>query len=307
MGSRNLFYCILCALSALFVSWGPAGAQSQEPSQNLFEALSHSGFTLKRALSGPDKGEAAAFSFLRTAGKDTVFTADFALSWSPRGSRFEFDPFDLSLQTSVEGKLTSDESEAEDAWRLRASIIGDTSQLGIFDSTYTSLSAKFESDQDLDTQKLTGELLFTPTLRRIALGKGWPPALLDPSGRVKRYPPLQFLWRPFIGLDVGHTVDKGESAETEDTVLRLIGRGRAQILLNFFAQAMGLREASIFVDNTFYFLPLEDKDDTHNFLVAGLQFQVTKDVTIGLTYKVGEEAPNFEKIETFGATIGIRF
>jgi hypothetical protein len=220
---------------------------------------------------------------------------------------FAVGPFDLSFRTSVEGKLTSDESEAEDAWRFRASLIGDTSQIGPIDSTYTSVSLKYESDQDFDTQKFIAEMVFTPTIRKLALGKAWPPAELDPSGRVKRYPPFQFLWRPFLGLDVGHTLDKGQSAETEETILRFLVRGRAQLLLNLVAQALGLQETSIFLDNTFYHLPLEGRDDTHNFLVAGIEFLVTENVGIGLTYKAGEEAPNFEQIKTFGGTIGIRF
>lgn len=308
METKVLPHYILCALCVLLLSCGSAAAQSQESSKNLFERLHDAGFTLKRALSGPDKGEAAAFSFLSTLGDNTVFTADFALSWHPTRGSFNVGPFDLSFLTSVEGKLTSDESEAEDAWRFRASLIGDTSQIGAIDSTKTSLSLKYESDQDFDTQKLMAEIVFTPTIRKLALGKAWPPAPTDPSsGHAKQYPPFQFLWRPFLGLDVGHTFDKGQSAETEETILRLQVRGRAQLLLNLVTQALGLHETSIFVDNTFYYLPLEGRNSTHNFLVAGIEFLVTENVSIGLTYKVGEEAPNFEQIKTFGGTIGIRF
>jgi hypothetical protein len=307
METKVFPHYILCALCVLLLSCGSAAAQSQESSKNLFERLHDAGFTLKRALSGPDKGEAAAFSFLSTLGDNTVFTADFALSWCPPKRSFDVGPFDLSFRTSVEGKLTSDESEAEDAWRFRASLIGDTSQIGPIDSTYTSVSLKYEGDQDFDTQKLMAEIVFTPTKRKLALGKAWPPVQLDSSGRVKWYPPFQFLWRPFLGFDMGHTFDRGQSSETEETILRLQVRGRAQLLLNLVTQALGLQETSIFLDNTFYYLPLEGRNDTHNFLVAGIEFLVTENVSVGLTYKIGEEAPNFEQIKTFGGTIGIRF
>lgn len=308
METKVLPHYILCALCILLLSYGSATAQSQEPSKNFFIPLQAAGFTLQRALSGPDKGEAAAFSFLSTLGDNTVFTADFALSWHPPRESFKVGPFYVSFLTSVEGKLTSAESESENAWRFRASLIGDTHQIGPIDSTYTSVSLKYESDQDFDTQKLMVEMVFTPTIRKLALGKAWPPAPTDPSsGHAKQYPPFQFIWRPFLGLDVGHTFDKGQSAETEETILRLQVRGRAQLLLNLVTQALGLHETSIFVDNTFYYLPLEGRNGTHNFLVAGIEFLVTKNVSIGLTYKVGEEAPNFEQIKTFGGTIGIRF
>ena len=306
MDTRNLSRGIACLVGVILLSCSSATAQAQQASSNLFSSLTGAGFTLQRALSGPDKGEAAAFSFLSTLRDGTVFMADFALSWHPPRQLFEVGPFDFSFQTSLEGKLTSDESEAENAWRLRASLIGDTSQVGPIDSTYTSVSLKYESDQKSDTKKFTAETLFTPTIRKLAAGKAWPPAPLDPSGRVKEYPPFQFLWRPFLGLDVGHTLDKGKSTETEDVVLRLLVRGRAQLLLNLIAQALGLHEVSIFVDNTLFHEPLEKKD-IHNFLVAGLQFLVSENISIGFTYKVGEDAPNFKQIETFGGTIGVRF
>ena len=290
---------ILCALCILLLSYGTAAAQSQEPSKNLFKRLQDAGFKLQRALSGKDAGEAAAFSFLSTLGDKTVFTADFALSWCPP-TRFEAGPFDLSFLTSVEGRLTSAESESENAWRFRGSLIGDTSHNGPIDSTYTSVSLKYESDQDFDTEKLMAEMVFTPTIRKLALGKAWPPAK---EGR----PPFQFLWRPFFGLDVGHTFEKGQSAETEETILRLKVRGRARLLLNLVTQALRLHETSIFIDNTFYYLPVEGRNNAHNFLVSGITFLITENISIGLTYKVGEEAPNFEQIETFGGTIGIRF
>lgn len=308
MKTKVLPHYILCALCILLLSYGSAAAQSQEPSKNLFKWLHDAGFTLQRALSGKFAGEAAAFSFLSTLGDNTVFTADFALSWRPPMTTFKAGPFDLSFLTSVEGKLTSAESKSENAWRFRASLIGDTSQIGPIDSTFTSVSLKYESDQDFDTQKLMAEMVFTPTIRKLALGVPWPKAPTEQSsGHAKQYPPFQFLWRPFLGLDVGHTLVKGQSAETEETILRLQVRGRAKLLLNLVTQALRLQETSIFLDNTFYYLPLEGRNDTHNFLVAGIEFLVAENVIIGFTYKVGEEAPNFEQIETFGGTIGIRF
>jgi len=41
--------------------------------------------------------------------------------------------------------------------------------------------------------------------------------------------------------------------------------------------------------------------------VAGLEFLVVKNVSIGLTYRVGEDAPNFKQAQALGGTIGIRF
>ena len=300
-------YYILDLLCFFFLICNAAVAQSAEQSKNFFQHLSGYGFSLQRALSGPVSEEAAAFSFLNSLENNTVYSADFALSWHPPNPSFAIGPFDLSFSTSLEGALTSDESEAEDALRLRASIIGDMSRTGPIDSTYASVSLKYESDQDFDTQKVMTEMVLTPTVRKLALGKAWPQGELNSSGRVERYPPLQFLWRPFIGLDLGYNLDSGQSAEVEETILRLLIRGRVQLLLNFVAQALNLQETAIFLDNTFYYLPLESSDDIHNLLVAGIEFLINENVSVELIYKNGEASPNFEHIETLGGNIGIRF
>lgn len=256
-----------------------------------FKRWGDSGFSLQRALTGPDEGEPAALSLLRTAGADTVYSASFALIWEDPAGGSEATRFGWS----IEGSVTSDESKSENALRARASVSSFID--GIADNLFTTISLKYETDQDFNTQKVSAELVLTPNWAHGFIGKA--------SGDYDD--PWQFRWRPFGGIDAGHTFDDGDSMETDDTVLRLVGRVRAEIYLNFLRDPLRVQDAVLFVDNTYRFLPLEDGDDSFNYFVAGLSFRFNEYVGLEITYKNGEDAPLFDDIETFGVSIGVRF
>jgi len=293
--------------------WAQNGVYFFTTGNNIFEALSSKGFKLQKALTGPDKGELAEFSFLNTIGEKSVYSTTFALSWQPKRS-LNVGRTNIRPGWSVEGRLASDESEAEDAWRFRLSSIFTTSFIGCsvevkpcptnrltnptFEGLYTKASLKFEGDKNFDVKKLSGEFLITPNSAALAIGAARPGS---PSK------PIQFQWRPFFSIDAGHTFRRGNSEETEDTILRLIPRVRTRIDLQFLRQWLNLHEVSIFADNTFYYLPLEKVRKRNNFFTSGIEFNFTPNLGFGLTYKNGRSAPKFEKINTLQGVIGIRF
>ena len=82
---------------------------------NFFEGVQNRGFKLQKALSGPDTGELAEFSFLNTIGENTVYSSTFALSWQTNTLKGK----DIRIQASVEGALASNDSDSEDAWMGR--------------------------------------------------------------------------------------------------------------------------------------------------------------------------------------------
>lgn len=264
--------------------------------RSLFKQFSDKGFALQRTVEGPDAGKGAEFSFLRTLGKHSVYTADFALIYHyrpPQTSRTS-----VGFQTSVEGKLTSDDSESEDAWRFRAGAIVDHQlKPSTLDFIYLSLGGKFEGDQDFNVKKLSFETLFTPTFPDLLIGVSTP---LDTAS------PFQFRWRPFLGIDAGGTIKRGPSKETGNTVFRLTPRATAKLKLNFLNEILKLNEVYLWMDNTFYYLPLEPKTK-RNFFTSGLQFEVTDNLGLGITYKSGESAPKFNRVKTLGGNISIRF
>lgn len=299
----------------------PSDAGDTKPTPGLFERLQKRGIHLGRAIQldrlqdileardDPASQEAAEFSFLDASGEKSVFSVDFAL-WKdfteakslirpngPRGSRLlrSLGFATGTPEVSVEGHLSSDDADSEDAWRFRASLAldGILSESGSYAAL---LSVKHESDRDFRTQKLMGELLFTPTLFRLGIGKAMPVT----KGVLYRL-------RPFFGVDAGTTLRRGDSTERKDTVLRLLLRGKAELFLTGVAQQLGLKDIFFFVDDTLYHLPLEDTGGKHNLVVAGLEFRFNDYVSFGLTYKNGETSPDFERVKTFAGTVGVRF
>lgn len=265
----------------------------------ILQRLADKHFMLQRAFAGTDATEGAQFSVLRTFNKNTVFSTNFALI-----HRYDFDvdspTWAVSSLFAVEGALTSDESEAEDAWKFRGGVVLDRGgrSLTSLRGFYLSLAGKVESDQDFEIGKFTFEGIFTPSLSNLYIGA---PPSTDTNDKV------QFRWRPYLGLDAGHTFRRGDSSETKNTILRLVPRARATLYLNFLRDALGIAETYVYADDTFYFLPLEDGKRRHNFLVSGFNFDVSPNFGFGLTYKNGESAPKFKRVHTLGAVFTVRF
>jgi len=261
----------------------------------MFSGLEKKGITLQRAVTGDDAGEGAQFGFLKTFNKGTVYTADFALiydHWFPPSQRTS-----MAFEASVQGNLTSDESQSEDAFQFRAGAIIDRNlKRGTINHLYTSLAAKYETDQKFKVGKLISENMVTPTLPNLHIG--------IPFGKPSNA--VQFRWRPYFYFDVGRTFKKADSAETKDTVLRFTPRVRTVLTLNFLRRALNLNDTFLFADDYLYFLPLETKN-RHNMFTSGFAAQVTKDFGFGLTYKKGEAAPKFKPVHTFAGVLTIRF
>ena len=261
-----------------------------------FNYLSDKGFSLQRVVVGDEESEGASFSFLRSIGEKTVYAADFAFIWNSgvvdRGNNV------YSLESSVEGHLTSDDSEAEDALRFAtgALIITRLRRAG-FNGLHSTLGAKLEADQRFTTKKLFFEASETLTARKYYMGQY--------SGRVSD--PVQFRWRPFLAFQVGHTFKQGEGRLPERTVLRLIPRARFEMKLNFISQALKIPRTLLFADDTFYYLPIEADMRSTNFLTSGLEFDFTPNLGLSFNYKNGKSAPKFQHVHTFGAAFTIRF
>lgn len=261
---------------------------------SLFEALEDKNLKLQRTVDGPNAGKGAQFAFLTTIKGQTVFTADFALIHNRRFGGLN----GYFWQSSLEGKLTSKESQSEDAWRLRTGMVIDQSfRRGGFNGLYILLGGKYEGDQKFVTKKLSFEAMVTPTIRQLAFGYAYP---------QNTAAPIQFMWRPYLSFDFGHTFKRGNSGETKDTVLRIVPRLTADFSLNFITRALKLSDTILYFDNTFYSLPLEPRK-TRNLFVSGLEFDVTDNFGFGLTYKNGESAPKFERVNTLGGVLTVKF
>jgi hypothetical protein len=270
--------------------------QSFKTAAQTFDAFERRGLTLQRAVSGDDATEGAQFGFLKTFNQKTVYTADFALIYNRRLSSTQRT--NIAFQASVQGSLTSDDSQSENALQFRAGAIVDRNlKRNTINHLYTSLGVKYEADQKFNVGKLISENMLTPTFPALGIG--------IPFGRPSDA--VQFRWRPYFYFDIGRSFKSGDSAEVKNTVLRLTPRVRTILTLNFLRRALNLNDSFLFADDFFYFLPLEKTKNRRNMFTSGFVLQVSKDFGFGLTYKSGEAAPKFKHIHTFGGVLTIRF
>ncbi|MCP5056278.1 MAG: porin family protein [bacterium] len=266
----------------------------------VFPRLARGGFHLRDQFSAAQaKAKPARFSVTKSSGDDTVYKADFALIWGG------FDLYSLDEESrawagvqkswSVEAHVSSDDSESENAVRFRRSWNVHWSA-----PYFTALSLKHETDKDFDVHKTSGELLAT-WVPDSQVGRDLCAHLF--CGDDKR---LQFRWEPWLGVEGGYTWDDGGTDE-DDEILRLLGRLRADWSIGYVAHQLGFKSVTLFAENTFRYLPLEDGDDTHNFFRAGLNFKLNEHLSLTFDYKNGEDAPAFEDISTWGAGLGVKF
>jgi hypothetical protein len=259
-----------------------------------FDYLSKKGFSLQKVVTGDDEDEGASFSFLRSFGDKTVYATDFALIWDS-GERGK-GRTRYTTEASVEGHLTSEESEAEDALRFGitenlVTSLSDTELTGL----HSNLGGKLETDQKFTTKKLFFEATQTLTAANYFMG------------RYSRNENIKFRWRPYFVFQAGHTFRRGQSTVQENTVLRLIPRIHMDFRLDFISRALKIPRTLLFIDNTFYYLPIERDMKKTNFLTSGLEFDFTPNFGLAFNYKNGKSAPKFEHVHTFGGALTIRF
>lgn len=269
-----------------------------EQTKTIFKQLDDWDLSLTRASEGKAVGQPAAFSYIRSFdtenGEEDDFTADFFLNWTPMSK----DGYTYSL--SVEGHLGGENGQAEDAWRFRATVEEDHNGIFGLDSYYGSYSFKYETDKNFDASKLIGEFLFTGSDEEVLMGKG------EKIGTFAGKP-VVFTWEPAIGLDIGYNADPGDSNEVEDTILRLVGTVSVYMPVHAVRDALGVHDFWLYGSAKVRYLPLEKEETAYEFFTLGGEFVINDNVTLGIQYKNGEDAPTFDAIESLGVTLGLTF
>jgi hypothetical protein len=282
-----------------------------------FHPLTTRNFSLQRTVDSTDPTEGAQFSFLKTFGGKAVYSADFAFFWDSTSKRFAKDRGFVWFRPAVEGKLTSDKAKSEDAWRFSGSAVVDYNFIDLegdehnrirtgtsvsaprkfIDGLYFELGGMLESDQGFDTKKLASRLYFSPSSRLLAIGTA--------TGHPES--PVQFVWRPSFEFNAGRTFETGDSAETGKTILRMVPKVRMTLYTRALSRLLKVANSSFFVDNTFYYLPNDQLKKKHNFFTSGFELLFMKNFGFGLTYKNGESAPRFKRVNSFGGVLTVRF
>lgn len=282
---------------------------------DLFDDFEAAGLLLRKSSGAADSQRPAQASFLRNigSGSDTVYSTDFYLKWTPEKWQKTTRSSDESFNFSIEGHLTSENSNAQDAWTFRASKSFirhyGKSEDRLLNGYHFDMSIKNEADRDFNFHRLSAEFLLSPTWTDIGMGS------FSPSHNdvyLGEHPPLaehpiQFRWRPYFGADLGGVISGSESAAGSGVADEswLIYRTTAEVALNFLEQPLGIEEVILHADYNYRYAI--DSEKSFNHFEVGLDFMFTENVGFGLTYKNGERAPSFVDEEIFQGSLTLKF
>ncbi len=305
---------------------GPGSEAASAPSQTEKKGTPPGSKTPSASGSGDKEkkeSEPAQFGFSSDVGQDSAINANFFLNWNGKDTPFLGGKVTPSL--SMEGSISASDSTRSDAWRFRGMFTYYNGNIGpaethwnrgvpgLPDVSYeihpyglwASLGFKYEADRDFTTSKFSGEFLLTFDAPRAGIGLYQDVPLLGRNSGGRGL--IEYRWRPYFGVDFGHSSDNTHSNEKESTVLRLKPRIRGELALNFLSPSSSKgRDVTAFADYEFAFLPLEKGSQGHSFLSAGINIAITKTVGFAVTYTKGAQSPNFvdEERVTGSFTIG---
>lgn len=273
---------------------------------------SSAGFKIQRSdtLSKAMAGLPATFSYLSNQAANattraTAYQSEFALIYEGSTAVGRFWP-----RASLEARLTSrGEQKPGDQLKLRVggyTEIG-SRQTGEFVDVVAGL--KYETERKTGTKKGLVELSITPVYG--PFGRLWPgppsKGQADVAGNYIKLPWLQVAPLVSFGAEIGKTMEVGNSAERQDTILRLRTTLRLDGEMNALSNMLGTRSATAYVEGTYWRLPRED--DVRNYRMArtGLSFGLTEALSFDLAYSVGREAPAFRFSRVGTAGFGLKF
>lgn len=250
---------------------------------------------LTQTVKGDNATEPARFAFVRTPDEDTgenenTYTADFALQWKPKKVK-RFSARNTVQPTGYLESVLNSNDDSDTAIRLAAGV---EQVLGLgggrgFVNTYV---VKLEGDQDLDTRDLLIEAMSTIVS----------PVLSAGYGRNCRLGTC--LWEPTLIAAFGRTLERGDTTRTDQSVVRVGLDITVQITLDAFERRFNI-PATVSLSDTGYYLRNED-EKRKNLLSAAIDFGIADDFTVGVSYKHGAEAPEFEGTHSIGLTIGVK-
>lgn len=281
------------------------------PATALFKRLQDEGFSLSLSpdADGPTKGAQFGFTNDRHAGTPTSYNAQFYLKWdmtkilfkglannAPReGGGFWLN----SLATSVQGKIDSTDDATSDAWRsrLEADVYDEfnPNDDALVNGIQSTFSAKDESDRNFRSNRVGVEWWLTPMAQRLCIGRY--------SGDKNSW--VRVRWRPYIGLDAGGTTSDAAQADTPDSSLWLMAKGKFEVSFNGIQNVLKLKGVILSAEDRLVYLT--EQSTTHDYLKAELNLQFTDNIGFALDYTVGEDSPKFQREDVLTGAITVKF
>jgi hypothetical protein len=251
-------------------------------------------FTLTQTIDGDTAKKPATFKYAHSVAKGTVASADFAVQYRRGETTFRHES--IQKVAYLEGVLKSHAKDSDTALRPAVGLIHTMGHASFSLVTFGVLT--HESDQSLHTRKLLADIDTTPSYDRWAMGTAYPRDL-------STEPPVQFLWEPTFGVNLGRTLDAGDSTEINKSVERYSARIDTVFYLNRIGQMLNLPRLNLEISDKGWLLPREDK--THrNLFSASLTFPFADKVSVGLSFKHGQQPPEFKRTHDYGLTVGLQ-
>lgn len=162
---------------------------------------------------------------------------------------------------------------------------------------------KFVTDNEFDTKQLTTELKTALTVPRIGIGQVIPLKSLFTTGdlSIADKSDVTFTWMPSIGFDGGVLLDGGGNPKLEgqDGIFRFVAGVDAQLWLT----------RRFMIEGSIAFLAdLLHRPGSYVFIETGpvLYLDDSEKAAIGLTWKNGQAAPNFQQVNSLEAWFGVQ-
>jgi hypothetical protein len=270
--------------------------------------LTKAGWTLHRSetLLKPIAGQPAFFGYRASQeegkARTAAYVAEFALGWSPRGNQAsKFYP-----QTSIEAKLNSTgDNKKEDALRFRAG------GYRVESFAEWSVNAKYETERKGGTKKGMLEFNISPTVAGLGDYHAFPgvgPSERDSAGNIPfdKLPIVYLLPAINFGADFGRTFDVGTSIETGRNLRRFHADLKLISKWDRLALMLGVPSIIASAESTLWYLP-SAADHVQRISRASLSFGINQEVSFGVNYTVGRNAPTFKFSRSTNAGLEIKF
>ena len=263
----------------------------------------------------------AKLNWTKTKGANASYQVDAALLWKPSflrgGTTIGSTLLGWYVQPSFEAHISTDPTASQNQLSYRTPLtvnIIPTGKdfFGGMDDTNASpkqrfitahtvaLSPTYQTDRNSGTRAIEAEIFYTPTIPMLASG------IRQPVFNLEN---IQFRWRPYLGAELGNYLERDSATmlTTGSSIERLVARAEAELQLgdryvisgsylqrlelNGQRRALGYGEISgiVILDGS-----LPEKDKSAHF-------------SVGVTYKLGKDAPDFNNVNEVSAWLGVRF
>ena len=264
----------------------------------------------------------AKLSWTKAKGQPSFYQLDAAVLWQPTfltsGTTIGSKSLSWFIRPSFEAHVSTETGASQDQLTYRVPFTLNLTHGGAemlagmdtpgatppkrFITVHTLLaSPTYQTDRHNATRSMAAEVFYTPTIPSLAMGVRQPLFGTDW---------LHLLWRPYAGVELGEYLERDATTTLalERSVSRFVARAEAELLIGERLALTGsyvLRRELQDAERTFHYgevsgvllldriLPESEEEQPH--------------FTAGVTYKRGQDAPEFEDVDVVTAWLGVRF